>query len=115
MSSYIFQYVSPAPTPYEVVVVHENDVVTLTCTCDAGLQGDLCKHRLNLLAGSREGILSDNAAEAKRIPTLVEQSNLAGLLREWQDAQKQAALAEQRANEIKKRIAALLGTPEIRH
>jgi hypothetical protein len=57
-----------APEPYEVVF-RRRDVKNLSayCTCPAGENGMYCKHRIRILQGLIEGIVSKNMSDVQKV------------------------------------------------
>jgi hypothetical protein len=51
---------------YEITAQKSGTKVMLTCTCEAGIRGTLCKHRLAILGGDVTSLLSDNAGDLAR-------------------------------------------------
>ena len=51
--------------PYLVIFRHNEKVFNGTCTCKAGQIGQVCKHRLRIMEGSAEDIVSENQHEVK--------------------------------------------------
>ena len=57
-----------AAEPYEVTFKKERNNLSAFCTCKAGQHGQHCKHRVQILTGNAEGIVSDNS---EQVPTVV--------------------------------------------
>ena len=54
--------------PYEVIFDKEGGRVTATCSCPAGVKGptgQCCKHRIGILRGDTDGIVSTNKEDVK--------------------------------------------------
>lgn len=49
-----------APEPYRVLFQRNGKNLSAYCTCPAGEEGMHCKHRIRILQGSTEGIVSHN-------------------------------------------------------
>ncbi len=49
-----------ASEPYQVVFIKIVGGLTAHCTCQAGLKGSYCKHRIGILEGNAVGIVSAN-------------------------------------------------------
>jgi len=67
MASVTFQVQGSASEPYEVVFSREGSNLTATCTCPAGVVGQYCKHRFNILYGAVDGIVSNNENEVATV------------------------------------------------
>jgi uncharacterized Zn finger protein len=101
---------SSGDTPYAVDFLVEDGKLTVHCNCKAGIFGQLCKHKTELLAGDTSRLYDpEQAHELQRI-----QDILAGCS-DLQDAAAEVAAAEKVVREkqrevkaLKKRFAALL-------
>lgn len=49
--------------PYTVRFVKQSSGLSAYCSCPAGAAGQYCKHRMRILNGDEEGIVSDNRTE----------------------------------------------------
>jgi hypothetical protein len=52
-----------AEEPYMVTFHKKGNNLSAYCTCPAGENGQYCKHRLRILGGCNDGIVSDNKEE----------------------------------------------------
>ena len=69
-----FDVQGSAPEPYRVIFIRRSPTnLSAFCTCPAGENGQYCKHRFSILAGSETGVVSHNLSDVK-----VVQSWLAG-------------------------------------
>lgn len=57
-----------AEVPYEGTFQKTGNNLSAYCTCAAGENGQYCKHRFRILAGSTEAIVSENS---EQVPTIV--------------------------------------------
>ena len=69
MNELVFEVKGSSSKPYEVVFLKDGDSLTAICSCPAGQHGNFCKHRIGILDGKTDGIVSDNA---DKVPTVVE-------------------------------------------
>jgi uncharacterized Zn finger protein len=61
-----FDVQGSAPEPYRVTFVRRSQVnFSAYCTCPAGINGQYCKHRFAILAGVKDGIVSNNIDDIK--------------------------------------------------
>jgi len=67
----VFKVQGSEAEPYNVVFRRRGLNLTATCTCKGGEMGQVCKHRLGLLAGDSSNVVSDNALDVALIPKLV--------------------------------------------
>jgi len=54
-------------SPYEVSFFRLPNTILCKCTCPAGMKGQACKHRLRILHGSAENVVSGNSLD---VPTV---------------------------------------------
>jgi len=98
--------------PYVVTFTKEGDNLNAYCTCRAGLVGTYCKHRINILNGVKNGIVSDNDCDVQKVMSWLVGSDLEKALRHYADEEdvfQEAALvfekAKKRLSKAKKAIA----------
>lgn len=75
--------------PYEIEFVKSEDKLNAYCNCPAGEQGKHCKHRINILSGSEEGIVSNNIDEINTVQKWLANTELEAILKEYKDAENQ--------------------------
>jgi uncharacterized Zn finger protein len=63
MDRFEFLVQGSAAEPYHVAFRREGRNLSAHCTCPAGESGKYCEHRINILRGSVDGIVSKNAAD----------------------------------------------------
>lgn len=98
------------PAPYKVVVEKDGSILKASCTCRAGIFGQLCKHRLLLLNGSTDGIVSPNAADACEVASWLAGSNVAAAISDLLTLEAEKQALETRIKRAKKVVAmALMG------
>ena len=56
-----------APEPYHVLFRRNGANLSAYCTCPAGENGMHCKHRIRILQGLAEGIVSENVADVQKV------------------------------------------------
>jgi hypothetical protein len=49
--------------PYTVTINKVGSNLSAECTCAAGTYGSFCKHRVNIIKGNKDGIVSTNLSE----------------------------------------------------
>lgn len=103
---FLVQY--PSEVPYQVTFIKEGKELLAYCKCLAGESGQCCQHRINILEGSQNNIVSDNLDDVAII-----QSWLAGTLLEsaLHDLKKSKALgagAEDDVSAAKSRLAEIM-------
>ena len=67
METIVFKVQGSAPEPYTTLFNHSGGKLTANCSCPAGKVGQNCKHRLNILNGIIDGIVSGNESEVQTI------------------------------------------------
>lgn len=99
MQKIVFAVQGSSSEPYEVVFQKSESTVSATCTCQAGAMGQVCKHRVSILSGGKDGIVSGNESEIPVVISWLPGSSIAA-------AMSAIAEAEAEFDKIKKRVAA---------
>lgn len=47
----VFKVISSSGNPYDVRFLISNNMLSIVCSCPAGIHGKLCKHKVGLLEG----------------------------------------------------------------
>ena len=97
------------PDPYTVEVRHSGADLTLSCTCPAGQNNQLCKHRTRLLSGSHEGLIQ--ISDQLKIATLtewLEGSTLEEPFRELVEAEAALEEATRRRKAVRRKFGRLI-------
>lgn len=95
--------------PYEVEFNREGDVVVGSCTCKAGLFGQLCKHRVLLLSGDETYIpASDFGTVKDQLKALVTGSDLEAELDRIYELSEMKINIDRELKKRKKHMAGLL-------
>ncbi len=68
MEEITFKVQGSAPAPYVVRFSKTGNNLTAHCNCAAGAAGQYCAHRMRILEGNGEGIVSGNE---NAVPTIV--------------------------------------------
>lgn len=69
-----------APEPYRVTFSRSGQNLRAYCTCPAGENGQYCKHRFKLIAGSTDGVVSPNAHDVQRVGEMARGTDVAAAL-----------------------------------
>lgn len=96
------------PSPYIVTFIRTGNHLRATCTCAAGLIGQYCKHRFNLLSGEVTALVGDNGAEVKELPAMLAGSDVEEVLHELTVAENLLERAKKQASSLKKMLARLM-------
>ena len=94
--------------PYEVNFYRESDKLTAFCTCRAGENRTYCKHRLNLLAGSEQNIVSENASEVAVVGEWLSGTPLEAAIAEYNDAEAKVEAARNALTAVKRKLARVM-------
>lgn len=87
MQSIIDQYKIKAKSSsggyYEVTVTNSGSSITVFCTCDAGKQGKLCRHKTEILDGDIDSLFDLNEKDdLNRMTAIVDRSTYRELRKE---------------------------------
>ncbi len=97
-----------APEPYLVVFRKNGNNLTGLCNCPAGENGMYCKHRFRILAGSNEGIVSDNINDVDIVKNWVKGSDVEKALDELHQAETDLEKMKKKVSALKKKLARTL-------
>jgi hypothetical protein len=67
--------------PRHVVVRKDGQNLTMLCSCSMGSRESMCKHRIDLLTGATQNILSGNPGDVQRVAALIEGTDVQKALR----------------------------------
>lgn len=93
------------PKPYKVVFKRDGPDLKATCTCKAGMNGILCKHRLLILDGEKCGIISENIDQVAEVASWLLGSNVASAISEVVALEAQKKTLDAKIKHAKKLIA----------
>lgn len=71
--------------PYEVTFIKDGDSLTALCSCPAGQYGNFCKHRISILDGNGDAIVSDNGDKVSTILEWLQGTDVAAALSEFRE------------------------------
>jgi hypothetical protein len=100
-----------APEPYETTFEKEGDSVTATCSCPAGvkgLRGECCKHRIGILRGDTDGIVSANIGDVKIVQGWIAGSDIEITLQELSEGEAELERAKRKVAAAKKALAKVM-------
>ncbi len=97
-----------AESPYEVIFQKDGARLSASCTCAAGGMGQSCKHRLSLLEGNADGVVSDNVFEIGVISTWLSGSTIANAMAEVAAADRDLERAKKAVVKARKNLAAAM-------
>jgi uncharacterized Zn finger protein len=97
--------------PYEVVFDKEGDRVTATCSCPAGVKGpagQCCKHRINILRGNADGIVSANVQDVKTVQGWIVDSDIEAEVRKLTEGEAELEQAKKKVAAAKRALAKVM-------
>lgn len=94
--------------PYKVKFHRESDELRAFCTCRAGENRTYCKHRLNLLAGSEQNIVSGNASEVAVVQEWLSGTPLEAAIAEYNNAEANVEAAKNALTAVKRKLARVM-------
>lgn len=97
-----------SPEPYVVSFRKNGNNLTALCSCPAGENGMYCKHRFRILAGSTEGIVSDNIQDVEIVKSWVKGSDVEKALNELHQAESDLEKMKNKVSALKKKLARTL-------
>jgi uncharacterized Zn finger protein len=105
MTTYKFLIQGSSSQPYETLFYVTDNNISGTCTCSAGINGQSCKHRLNILSGDTKGIISGNESDVELVRQAFKNTPLESKLNQLAEIEKDMEDIKKRINETKKEIA----------
>ena len=94
---------------YDVTFSNENGILSVSCSCKAGVYHKLCKHKTGLLNGDEAMLDNCNEVPALRqIREWLRQSSYAGLLAEYESVKKQTDAMKERERKLRGRVEKIL-------
>ena len=97
-----FQVKGSSAEPYELTFIKDGDSLTALCSCPAGQYGNFCKHRIALLDGNSQAIVSDNQDQVPTVVSWLQGTDVAAALTEFRvieaskESSKNALMAAKR-------------------
>lgn len=89
---------------YQVDFIKTEDKLKIHCTCMAGQNFTICKHRLELMNGTSDDVLSDNLDKIEVVKNWVDDSRFPAMLEYLDGREKEKQLL---AKKITKEIRAV--------
>ena len=91
--------------PYVVTFILDGDSLTALCTCPAGTYGNFCKHRIGILDGKSNGVVSDNADAVTTVAGWLPGTDVAAALADLRAAEKDEDPEKKALNAAKRKLA----------
>jgi len=97
-----------ASEPYRVTIENRNNSVAAYCTCAAAENGTFCKHRVRILQGSEEGIVSGNTKDIQVAMNWLKGSELEKVILSIETKEKELEATKKVIQDLKKKLSRLL-------
>jgi len=98
--------------PYKVRFSRDGNNLTARCTCRAGQVGTYCKHRLGMLEGKTDNIVSGNESEVAVVQSWLPGTDVEAALNELREAKQRVEAAQKELKRelegYKKKLARVL-------
>ena len=94
-----------ADEPYKVTFRKSESNFTALCDCPAGQNGMYCKHRLRIIEGLSENIVSNNSSEIKIVRSWLSGSDVENAIEELKEAERELELVKKKVSNYKKKLA----------
>lgn len=95
-------------SPYTVIFTIDGVKLTATCTCRAGIMGNLCKHRLNILNNDTSNITSNNTDQFPTIQNWLKLSSAYELIAMVAALEAEKRIIDEKLKKIKKKVVKAL-------
>lgn len=110
METIQFKVQGSAVEPYTTAFKREDANLTAHCTCPAGEVGQYCKHRLRILSGETDGIVSGNEKDVSIVQSWLKGTDVETALNDLAQAERRFDEAKRELDRSKKRLARALMT-----
>jgi SWIM zinc finger len=90
---------------YEVRFDFDGSNLNAYCSCPAGMNGQYCKHRLAILAGESEKIISENAADVSVVQSWLPGTDIELAIHDLAEAEHEFDLTKKKLALAKKALA----------
>jgi uncharacterized Zn finger protein len=104
-----FEVQGSAATPYSVTFEkHSETNLSAYCSCPAGVNGQYCKHRFNILNGDTKGIVSTNIDDVKIVQSWLPGTDVAKALLKVRELEAEADKINKALAAAKKEVAKVM-------
>ena len=94
--------------PYTVIFRNSEEGLVSLCNCLAGKNGMYCKHRIRILRGSIEGIISENLNDVDTVKSWFPGSRVEHAIIELELAENQLESFKKKISQLKRNVAKCL-------
>jgi len=107
----IIRAISSSGEPYNVKFIFNNNKLTVSCDCPAGIYGKLCKHKIGLLANDISLLFDKSDQESlQKISNIVKNSNYEKMMSEYNITKREIEMAQKKEKKIKEQLEQALKT-----
>jgi hypothetical protein len=104
-----FKVQGSAAEPYSVTFEKRSETnLSAYCSCPAGVNGQYCKHRFNILDGDTKGIVSANLDDVKLVQSWLPGTNVAKALLRMRELEVDAEKINKALSAAKKEVAKVM-------
>ena len=96
------------PEPYKIRFIKNDLFFAAFCSCPAGKKGMHCKHRINILTGSVDAIVSDNIEEVATIKKWLIGTPIEEAIQLFKSTEKEYLSAKKASTKAKKNLSKAL-------
>ncbi len=108
MQTIIFLIQGGSDEPYEVNFNFDGQNMSASCTCQAGQNGQVCKHRLEILNGVSSKVISNNKTDTKQVADLLKGTPIENKLTQLKEAEKELEAVKKKVDSTKKEVAKIM-------
>jgi|GEM_PF-3217945 len=90
---------------HKITADRAGDNLTLTCDCPTAFQGNICAHRLILLAGDTSLLMSGNPGEVDELKSMIAGTDVDQCMREIADLDSKIRSLSTQLDDVKKKLA----------
>ena len=97
-----------AQEPYQVSFLKDQNNLNVYCTCPAGVLGQFCKHKFNILEGSTNAVVSDNVDDVEIVANWLAGSDVETALIALYEVQFELSKLKKRLSLARKEVARVM-------
>lgn len=91
--------------PYELTFIKDGDSLTALCSCPAGQYGNFCKHRISILDGDANAVVSNNPDQVDIVVEWLRGTDVAIALAELRETEKAEGAPKSALAAAKRKLA----------
>jgi uncharacterized Zn finger protein len=105
----VFLVQGSSSEPYTVHILRAGARVVATCNCPAGAMGQMCKHRIRIMQGDCQNVVSENLEQVRKMPSYLEGTIIPAAFQEIARLEKELEKAKRSLAQAKDLLAKSLG------